>query len=67
MLMLPLLTRSGTPQIGSIMRTTSALTSQFSEVRERASQRLLMASALVAGIAGVTSFAAALLVVTVPA
>jgi hypothetical protein len=49
------------------MHTTSARTSQFSEVRERASQRLLMASALVAGIAGVTSFAAALLVVTVPA
>jgi hypothetical protein len=49
------------------MHTASALTSQFSEVRERASQRILMASALVAGIAGVTSFAAALLVVTVPA
>jgi hypothetical protein len=49
------------------MHTTSALTSQFSEVRERASQRVLMACALVAGIAGVTSFAAALLVVAVPA
>jgi hypothetical protein len=49
------------------MYTTSPLTSQFSEVRERASQRVLMASALVAGIAGVTSFAAALLVVAVPA
>ena len=49
------------------MHTTSALASQFSEVRERASQRILMASALVAGIAGVTAFAAALLVVAVPA
>jgi hypothetical protein len=49
------------------MNTSSALSSRFSEVRERASQRLLAASALVAGIAGVTSFAAALLVVAVPA
>jgi hypothetical protein len=49
------------------MQTTSALTSQFSEVRERATQRVLVASALVAGIAGVTSFAAALLVLAVPA
>lgn len=49
------------------MQTTSALTSQFSEVRERATQRILMASALIVGIAGVTSFAAALLIVAVPA
>jgi hypothetical protein len=50
-----------------IMNTSSALSWQFSEVLERASQRLLAASALVACIAGVTSFAAALLVVAVPA
>jgi hypothetical protein len=67
MLVLQLLTRSGTPEMGPIMHTTSALTSPFGEARERASQRILMASALVAGIAGVTSFAVALLVVAVPA
>ena len=48
------------------MQAHSAGASQFSEVRERASQRILMASALVAGIAGVISSAATLLVVAVP-
>lgn len=67
MLAMQLLTRSGPVRSVPIMHTHSALTSQFSEVRERAAQRMLMASALVAGIAGVTSFAAALLVVAVPA
>ncbi len=67
MLTVQLLTGAASVRSGTIMHTHSALTSQFSEVRERASLRVLMASALVAGIAGVTSFAAALLVVTVPA
>ncbi|MCM3522198.1 MULTISPECIES: hypothetical protein [unclassified Curtobacterium] len=49
------------------MQTTGALTSPFSEVRERASQRVLVATALITGIAGVTSFAVALLVIAVPA
>lgn len=49
------------------MQIMAALDSQLSEVRERASQRILLGTALIVGLAAVTAFAAALLIVAVPA